>query len=111
MALKYVNVPLFEDAFYGYSITLEGDSYNLEFLYNERMELYTLSLFDAAGVPIVRGHAVVPSYPMLADYPIENLTGFFWLEELANINRESYKEYPQYLSKYYRMFYIYDDGV
>lgn len=111
MTLKYVNVPLFDDPYYGYSITLEGNSYNLEFLYNGRMGLYILSLLDAEGLNIVRGQALVPAYPLLKEYPIDNLSGFFWLEEISSITREAYKEYPRYLSKYYRMFYIYDDGV
>lgn len=111
MTARYVDLPLFDDPYYGYSITLEGNSYNLEFLYNERMGLYTLSLFDAEGVSLIRGQAVVPDYPMLKDYALENLSGFFWLEEISNLQDEAYKKYPTYLSKYYRMFYIYDDGL
>lgn len=109
MALKYVSLPLFADPFYGYSITLEDNSYNLEFLYNERMGLYVMSLFSANGMAIIRGQAVVPNYPMLGDYAIEGLSGFFWMEEIAEIEDQPYKKYPQHLHKYYRLFYIYED--
>lgn len=110
MTLRYVDIPLFEDDYYGYSITLEGNSYNLEFVYNNRMELYTLSLFTADGEALVRGQAVVPNFPLLKDYVIDELTGFFWMEPIAEIGDEFYKTYPKDLAKYYRMFYIYEDG-
>lgn len=110
MAEKYVSLPLFPDADYEYSIALQGESYILRFIYNERMQLYTISLFDADSNPIVAGEALVPSHPIFLDYAIYPLTGYFYMEEKANILSEPYKTYPDQIDQYYWLYYIYDDG-
>lgn len=110
MAEKYVSLPLFADAAYEYSIALQGNSYNVGFIYNERMQLYTISLFDADSNPIVAGEALVPSYPIFLDYAIYPLTGYFYLKEKANILSEPYKTYPDRIDQYYWFYYIYNDG-
>lgn len=108
MTTNYVNIPLFADPFYSYSISLEGNSYILQFLYNERAELYYLSLFDVENNPLVQGEALVPNYPIFKDYAILALNGWFWLEEKADIITEPYKTYPDKLNEYYNMYYIYN---
>ncbi|MNN55950.1 hypothetical protein D3C81_1708560 [compost metagenome] len=110
MTTKYISLPLFSDAFYTYSVALEGNSYNLEFTYNERMQLYSFSLYDADLNPIVLGEALVPSYPIFFEYALFPLTGYFWMEEKANILSEPYKVYPDKINEYYNMYYIFDDG-
>lgn len=110
MALQYVKIPLFEDSFYSYSIALENVTYVLSFKYVERMELWIFDLYDAESNPLVLGMGLVPFYPISLDYVISELSGYFWLEQIADINTEQYKQYPEELSQYYRMFYIYDDG-
>lgn len=110
MAVKYVSLPLFSDPDYEYSVALQGDSYILRFIYNERMRLYTISLYDADSNPIVLGEALVPNYPIFFEYAIYPLTGYFFMEEKANIQKEPYKVYSDSLDEYYSMFYIYDDG-
>ena len=111
MALKYVDLPLFSDDFYDYPISLEGDSYILEFMYNSRMKLYIFNLYSADNTPIILGQALVPSFPLLGDYAIEGLSGYFWMEEKADIVHQPYKEYPDKIDKYYNFYYIYDNGV
>lgn len=108
MAEKYVNLPLFSDAEYEYSIALQGLSYILRFIYNERMKLYTLNLYDADRNPIVLGEALVPSYPIFFDYAISPLSGYFYLSEKANVQSEPYKIYPDKLATHYNFYYIYD---
>lgn len=109
MADKYVSLPLFSDPDYEYGIALQGNSYILRFIYNERMKMYTFSLYDAEGLPIVTGEALVPSYPMFFDYTLFPLTGYFYLSEIANIETEPYKRYPDRLDKYYNFYYIYSE--
>ncbi len=108
MTIQYVSVPLDESSYYGLSISLEGNSYNLDFIYNERSELYHLSLFDSDNNPIVVGAGLVPSYPIFLDYALNNLTGYFWLVNKGAINTEKYKEFPDKISEYYDLFYIYN---
>lgn len=107
MTDHYVAMSLFPDAYYTYSIPFQGDSYILEFIYNERAKLYFINLLDADNNPIVMGEALVPNYPIFLDYAIFPLTGFFWMEEKADNISEPYKTYPDSIDQYYNLFFIY----
>lgn len=109
MVDKYISLPLFADPYYSYPIALQGNSYILEFIYNERTQLYSLNLFDSESNPIVVGEALVPNYPIFKDYAIFPLTGFFWMEEKADIISEPYKAYPDSLDQYYNLYYLYSE--
>lgn len=102
----YVDVPLLDEPFYDLSISLEGNSYIIQFTYVERMNLYTMSLFDSDNNPIVQGIAVVPEYPIMLDYAIPDLSGYFLLTKKATLLSEPYKTYPDKLSEYYWMMYV-----
>lgn len=108
MTTKYVTLPLFPDPYYSYPISLEGVSYKLDFQYNERAKSYFLSLYLADGTPLVLVEALVPSYPILKDYAIAEMSGFIWLEVKSNLQSEPYKEYPDQIDKYYNLYYIYN---
>lgn len=109
MADKYVTMPLFPDPYYTYTIAFQGNSYVLEFIYNERSSLYFINLYDADSNPIVLGEALVPNYPILLDYALFPLTGFIWMEEKADIISEPYKVYPDSIDQYYNCFYIFSE--
>ena len=110
MALKYVSLPLYNDPYYTYAVSLEGNSYVLEFTYNERMESYCFGLLDANQNPIVVGERLVPTYPMFREYALIDLSGWFWMEEISSIISEPYKKYPQNIDEYYNFYYVWDDG-
>ena len=107
---RYIDIPLSGSAFYDLSISLEGNSYIIQFIYNERMALYTMSLFDADKNPIVQGVALVPNYPIFVDYRLPNLTGYFLLINNSTTNTEQYKQYPDQIHKYYQLVYIYEEA-
>lgn len=107
MSFKYVSLPLFEDDFYNYAVSLEGESYNVELVYNERMALYIFNLYTADNTPIVLGQAFVPNAPMLLDYAIDGLSGYFWLESKSANDQEAYKSYPDKIHQYYNFYYLY----
>ena len=104
----YVSLPLYDDeSYYKYSIALEGTSFRLQFLYNNKMQMYTLTLFDAEDTVIVEGMGLVPNYPISANYVIEGLTGYFLLSPKDTSGLEYYKLYPRNLGKYYDLTYVY----
>lgn len=105
----YVDIPIQDDAFYDLSIALEGNSYIIEFTYVERMSLYTISLYDAERNPIVLGVGLVPEYPIMLDYAIPELTGYFLLTRKPTNISEPYKLYPDTLSEYYYLIYVYSE--
>lgn len=105
--MKYVDIPLDSSANYDLSITLEGNSYIIEMVYNERAKLYFMSLFDSDRVAIVQGVGLVPNYPIMYDYSLPNLSGWFALIPKGNLDQESYKLYPENLNEYYSLVYAY----
>lgn len=104
---NYVSIPLYSDSYYGLSISLEGNSYNIDFVYNERAELYYVSLYDSDNEAMVLGEALVPDYPLFLDYNLPDLTGYFWLGAKGSIASEPYKDYPDKISDFYNLYYIY----
>jgi hypothetical protein len=109
MAVKHVVVPLYPEKDYRYSLSLQGESYQFRFTYNELMKLYTIAISDVNGNKIVAGVGLVPNYPILADYVIDQLQGALWMSPLADVNIEAYKVYPEDVYKYYELIYLYDD--
>ena len=107
MAVYNTSLPLYSDASYQYGVSLESNSYVLVFNYNERCKLYFLSLLESDLTPIVQGIALTPSYPIMIDYPIENLSGWFWLEPKSELLSEPYKLYPENIDQYYDFYYTY----
>lgn len=109
MAIKYVDLPLFNSPDYRYTVALEGDYYTLRFTYNEIMSLYTLMILDSNKNAILAGVGVVPFYPITLDYVVPGLTGSFILIPISDQDKEFYKIYPQQLNEYYTFQYIYDE--
>lgn len=107
--MKFVNLSLYDDPYYTYSVALEDNSYIIDFMYNERVQGWFIYLYDAERNPIVLGERLVPNYPIFKDYPLENLTGFFWLERKSDLLAEPYKQYPKELSQYYNFYYIFEE--
>ena len=109
MTDHFVTLSLYPDVDYNYAVNLQGQSYILDFKYNERSELYFLSLYTAENVPVVLGVGLVPNYPITKDYTLFPLTGFFWMEEKADIITEPYKTYPDKIDEYYNFYYIWSE--
>jgi len=109
MTDHYVRLPLYSDDKYDYAVNLQGQSYILDFQYNSRMGLYLLSLYTSENVPLVESEALVPTYPIMKDYALNTLTGFFWMEEKANIISEPYKAFPQDIDQYYSLYYLWSE--
>ena len=108
MALKYIPMPLYEDAAYFYRVSLEGRSYIFSAHYNERAEGWFFGLKTEDGVDVVVGERLIANYPILMDYTLPNLTGYLFLEPIGK-SIERYRTDPALLAKYFRLFYIYND--
>lgn len=97
--------PLYDLPYYSYKISLEQNSYTLVFIYNEKMQMYMMSLKDSVGNYIVSGIGLTPYYPLTFDYVIPELNGYFMLESLGSPSTEYYKLYPENLGQYYTLSY------
>jgi hypothetical protein len=109
MALNYVNLPLFTESDYEYTVVLERTAFKIRLFYIEREQRWAMDLRLSDRTPIVLGAALVASYPMFLDYYIEQLTGIFWLEPIGRSDNQT-NENPFQLNEYFRFFYYYDDG-
>lgn len=108
--VNYVSLPLFPDPDYNYTVALEGNSYNIRITYNERTQLWFMALSDADSNLLLSSIGLVPNYTIMFDYVVSNLTGYFWVQEKANITAEAYKIYPDAIDQYYDFYYIYYEG-
>lgn len=109
MAIRAEILPLYPDADYFYITVLEGIAYKIRFYYNERVQRWAIDLRYADNTPIVLGETLVRNYPIFLDYQIEGLNGYFYLEEIGkDINETNNHNFE--IWKYYRLYYIYNDG-
>lgn len=107
MAFFRKELPLYADPDYSYVVSLDRIAYRIRFYYNERMQQWVIDLRYANGDPVILGEAVVEQYPMFLDYATE-LTGYFWLEPIGKNQNETVSN-PFHLSKYYKLFYYYEE--
>lgn len=105
---SYVDLPLYSDYFYSYTVALEDNSYVVEVVYNQYATVWYMSLYTEDQEPIVQGIALVPEYPILADYVIPNLSGFFWLYPIPTMPSDKYAESPEALAQYFTLKYCYN---
>ena len=105
--MKWVNIalPLYEEEDYSYTVTLEGEAYDLRIYYNTRMSKWFLDLVRDDGTPMVVGVGMEIYYPILREYYLEGISGFMWLQPIGDDGNES-PEHPELLSKYYELFYM-----
>tara|TARA_R110000744_G_C19371770_1_gene563166 strand:+ start:36674 stop:37000 length:327 start_codon:yes stop_codon:yes gene_type:complete len=106
---KFISLPLYSDYFYSYNVSLEGVSYNIKFKYNTRSQQWSFDLYSRDNTPVILGIVLVPNYPIMFDYEIDNLTGYFWLTEIPSISDNKIEQYPEALNKYYRLYYTYEE--
>ncbi len=74
-----VYCPLYEDAYYSYDINLDEEAFTLTFRWNSRLDYYVMDIQDAEEEYILQGVAVVPSYPLIEQYSLSELSGDFFL--------------------------------
>ena len=68
--------------------------------------LYMMAASEG-GEAVVLGLRLVPNYPTLLDYALPNLSGYMWLEPIGS-SIERIRTDPFLLSKYFRLFYIFN---
>lgn len=104
---QFVELPLYEDEDYYYTVSLEGNAYQFRLYFNMRMQQWIYDLRYVDGDPIVLGEALVPNLPILLEYATP-LTGFLWLQPIGKEQNETVIN-PFELSKYYQLFYIWEE--
>jgi hypothetical protein len=103
---NFIELPLFDDIDYEYTVALEAVAYRLRFYYNARNESWALDISFADGVPITLGNRVLPGYPMTID-DTKPYSGFLYLEPIGEEDNETISN-PYEIWKYYRLIYAYE---
>ena len=110
MAIRTLKLPLFRQPVYNYNVRLGDASIKLRFAYNERVKQWQLDVSHSDGTPLVVGQAVVASYPMMLDYSLKGINGYFEFRPIGMAQNETISN-PYEIWKYYELFYVYDDGL
>lgn len=106
---SYIDLPLYTDYYYSYTVSLERNSYVVEIYYNSYGKKWYMDLYTEDQEPVVLGLALLPEYPIAIDYILPNLSGFFWLYPVPEIGKkEKYKTDPEALAQYYSLKYVYN---
>lgn len=99
--------PLYEDAYYSYSVNLSGESYTLTFRWSDRCQQWMMDIEDSSGEVILLGVTLVPYFPLIQRYSLEKPLGEFYLVAIEKTSlaiqnpREIYKTH----------FLVYDDTI
>lgn len=105
-------LPLSEtDVYYTYSTALEDSNFILTFLWNDRDKAWRMDIRKEDNTPVVLGYKIVSSYPMMADYTLndDGLSGYF---ALVPKSKESglLSSSPSAMRQYYQLFYVYEEA-
>lgn len=110
MAIQQLKLPIFNDVYYSYSISLEGNRYVITFLYLERLEQWLVTLKTSDGIVLVKNQRLTPDAPLFFDYRLPNLTGFFYFKAVSQFVSDNGSANLTQPKGFYELFYIYDDG-
>lgn len=110
MSYTLVNLPIYPDPFYDYTVDLQGESIKLRFVVNVRQNLYHFDVVSDSDVVIVEGVALLPNTPLCERYDLSSfgLTGYFYLAPI-NLNTSFENLSTESLPDYYQFFYVFED--
>ncbi|QNO00294.1 hypothetical protein QGX21_gp147 [Pseudomonas phage phiPsa315] len=105
-----IEMPLYEDLKYRYGLSLQGQSWQFTFYWNTRCSQWHMDLRREDQTPIILGYALVPQYPMMVDYNLEDvgLTGYFLLLPINATIGSKITEEPSIMPQFFSLFYVYN---
>lgn len=104
----FIEMPLFTDLNYRYSLPLEGVSLYFTFHWNERASQWHMDISLEDLTPILKGMALVPQYPMAVDYSLEEqgLTGYFALMPVSVAQSAQLGDSSGIMPQFFKLFYV-----
>lgn len=111
MAQIITELPLYNDSYYEYRIALEDQARVITFRWQDRTSSWYLDINQDDLTPLILGIRIVPYYPILADYQLQDkgLNGYFVLVDSGDFITDNLSNSPEALAQYYRLFYIYEE--
>lgn len=111
MAQQFTELPLYSDSYYEYRIALEDEARVVTFRWQDRTSSWYLDVKQDDLTPVVLGIKLVPYYPILADYQLQELgiNGYFVLVDSGDFITDKIATSPEALAQYYKLFYVYEE--
>lgn len=111
MAQQFTELPLYSEPYYEYRIALEDEARVVTFRWQDRTSSWYLDVKQDDLTPVVLGIKLVPYYPILADYQLQELgvNGYFVLVDSGDFITDKLSASPEALAQYYRLFYVYEE--
>lgn len=105
----YVEMPLYNEEKYRYSISLEGVSWQFTFYWNGRAGQWHMDIRREDQTPLVLGQALVAQYPMMVDYSLEEsgLTGYFLLMPVNSGITDQITQDSSVVPEFFKLYYVY----
>lgn len=107
--IQVEEIPLFKSPYYSYTSPMVDKTYEWTFSYNNRMQRWIINLAASDGEKIVSGLVLSYDYPHYLDYTID-FPGVIMLLPIGKRQNETISN-PYEIYKYYKLFFIYDDGA
>lgn len=111
MAQQFTELPLYPEPFYEYRIALEDEARLVTFRWQDRTSSWYIDVKQDDLTPVVLGIKLVPYYPILADYQLQEsgINGYFVLVDSGDLITDKLDASPEALAQYYRLFYVYEE--
>lgn len=108
----YVELPLYDEARFMYSVVLEGRSYILSYYWNQKARQWMMDVRLEDRTPIMLGQPLVAQYPMFVDYNLEEngMTGYFELLPVNLSIADRAGEERAMVPVFFRLYYVYITG-
>jgi hypothetical protein len=113
MTTNFVEMPLYPELTYRYSISLQGISWQFKFYWVERAKQWQMDIRQEDQTAIILGYALVPQYPILEDVPLEvyGLTGRFVLMPVNVAVATAITQESSIMPEFFKLFYMYETEV
>jgi hypothetical protein len=104
-------MPLYPEPYYEYRVALEDQARVVTFRWQDRTSSWHMDIKQDDLTPIVLGIKLVPYFPILADYQLQDkgLSGYFVLVDSGDFLSNQLNSSPKALQQFYRLFYVYED--
>lgn len=106
--LMYKNLFLSSTPYYSFKTSLNNIQYRIVIRYQTRDTSWYMDLYSADNTPIIVSVKLVPDYPLLKDFILDSLTGFFWLSADVPANKEKFRTDPENIADFFTFRYFYE---
>lgn len=110
MTTNFVEMPLYSNLTYSYSLSLEGQSWNFKFYWVQRARQWHMDIRLENQTALILGYALVPQYPILEDFPLEGygLSGRFVLMPVNLAVASAITQESSVMPEFFKLFYMYE---